>query len=316
MLRYFSTTTKAAARIDLLSLVAARKVPAVLSDGAGFVELVDVLPRLIPEGATGGDHIIADAARVSYSSSTIANRADDANNRRLIRHLYRHKHTSPFEMAEVVFRIKAPIFVARQWFRHRTANVNEQSARYSVMKDEFYTPTAIRKQSKTNAQGSAPETLLSDRMLQLKWNRYMEHSGPRAHAMYAALLKEFDVAREQARIGLPVSMYTQFHWKCDLHNLLHFLRLRMAPDAQEEIRDYANIMYAMVKPMFPHTCEAFEDYTLNSVTLSALDIKALQHLIQGGDPDSSSGAAFFTNERERAEFEEKVKRLALDRSAI
>ena len=169
--------------------------------------------------------------------------------RGLIRYLARHRHTTPFEMVEFKFHHVMPIFVARQWIRHRTANVNEYSARYSVVKDRFYRPSLerVRQQSKTNRQGGDEPVDVADR------RRVHATTSTSVEAHYADYQKMLDkgVARELARIGLPVNVYTEWYWKIDLHNLLHFLSLRMDPHAQQEIRDYANAMFALIQPIVP-----------------------------------------------------------------
>lgn len=272
----------------------------------GFVRLVDVMPRLIPESASGGDSVIANAARVSYGDG-MTDESNDAQDRRLIRHLMRHAHTSPFEMAEVKFHVKAPIFVARQWLRHRTASVNEWSGRYSPMPSEFYRPAVARLQSPTNMQGSrmdgSPVSSDSSKLL----SEYLDDSEALA-GKYNELIAKHGIAREQARIGLPVSIYTQFYWKCDLHNLLHFLKLRMAPDAQLEIQEYGHAIFDMIEPLFPITCEAFRDYRLNSISLTDCDRRALDILRAEGLTVAKES---FGNKREANEFEAKVRELRL-----
>ncbi len=260
----------------------------------GFVALVDAMPRLIPEGQTA-DQAIVQAARVSYGAGTKKINED----RGLIRYLLRHRHTTPFEMVEFKFHMAMPIFVARQWIRHRTANVNEYSARYSIMPDRFYRPSVenVRKQSTTNRQGGEEviDVSTAEDFLSL-----LEDS----EALYTRYLDLTDrgVARERARAALPVSVYTEWYWKCDLHNLLHFLSLRMDPHAQIEIRDYATAMYDMIKPIVPITCEAFEDYRMNSMQLTGLEVEALK----SGEPLATS------NSREKTEWEDKKTRLGLD----
>jgi thymidylate synthase (FAD) len=202
----------------------------------------------------------------------------------------RHRHTTPFEMVEFKFHCKMPIFVARQWIRHRTASVNEYSGRYSILEDDFFRPEEVRLQSATNKQGG---TGVADEGLSHDFNAYLK----RAEDLYRDYQKltEQGVSRELARIGLPHSIYTQWYWKIDLHNLLRFLALRMDSHAQEEIRDYANAMYSLVKPLVPHTCEAFEDYELNAVRLTALEVKAI----------SNGQALHAYNKREEAEWAAK-----------
>jgi thymidylate synthase (FAD) len=259
----------------------------------GLVALLDVMPRFAPVGKTA-DFAIVQAARVSYGHGTKQVNED----RGLIRYLARHRHTTPFEMVEFKFHHVMPIFVARQWIRHRTANVNEYSARYSVVKDRFYRPSleSLRQQSTTNRQGGAEQV---DNLTADEFYKYLES----VEAHYADYQKMLDkgVARELARIGLPLNVYTEWYWKIDLHNLLHFLSLRMDPHAQQEIRDFANAMFALVQPIVPIACEAFLDYNLHSTRLSRLEIEALRT----GQPLASD------NKREQTEWEEKKKRLGL-----
>ena len=214
----------------------------------GFVRLVDYM---------GGDDSVVQAARVSYGKGT----KKVSEDRGLIRYLMRHRHTTPFEMVEMKFHAKMPIFVARQWIRHRTANVNEYSLRYSEAMDEFYVPTGedVRLQSRTNRQGGSDEQVPRDLVDQVRQN--MKDVGDDAMKMYEEMTGA-GVAREQARGVLPVSNYTEWYWKIDLHNLFHFLHLRMDTHAQNEIREYANIMAQMVKAVCPLAFEAFMDYVV------------------------------------------------------
>jgi len=228
----------------------------------GFVRLIDYM---------GSDEAIVQAARVSYGKGTKKNQPD----RDLIRYLLRHQHTSPFEMVEFKFHCKLPIFVARQWIRHRTASVNEYSLRYSEAHNEFYfpDPEAIRKQSALNRQGRSDEmlqpeiqekvlTILKKHIQQL-WDDYEQ-------------FEQMDIARELARIHLPVSLYTEWYWKIDLHNLLHFLRLRLDPTAQYEIQVYAEAMAEIVKIAVPLSWEAFEDYVLQAKSFSRLELEIIR----------------------------------------
>ena len=259
----------------------------------GFIALVDAMPRLVPEGLTA-DSAIVQSARVSYGQGTKMVSED----RGLVRYLMRHHHSTPFEMVEFKFHIAMPIFIARQWIRHRTANVNEYSARYSIMPDRFYRPSIdnVRKQSKSNRQGGEGpiDAGTAEEFLQLLEN---------AEANYQKYteLTEKGVAREIARAVLPVSVYTEWYWKCDLHNIFHFLSLRMDPHAQIEIQDYAKAMYELIKPIVPVACEAFEDYRLNSMHLTGLEIDA----IRTGKPLATE------NKRETAEWQEKKAQLGL-----
>lgn len=220
----------------------------------GFVGLVDHM---------GSDQAIVQAARVSYGSGT-RQVQDDRN---LIRYLMRHEHTTPFEMCEVKFHIKLPIFVMRQLVRHRTASLNEYSARYSVITDEFYVPESvnIKPQSTTNRQGREGEftddarNTVRDNMRQA-WNS--------SYSVYQQLIDDVGVARETSRSVLPVGGYTECYWKANLKNFLHMTRLRMDSHAQWEIQEYAGAMYNLAKPLFPEACQAFEDYAVNAVKFS------------------------------------------------
>ena len=236
-----------------------RYVP-VLNDG--FVGLLDWL---------GSDQDIVNAARVSYAP--LGSKKTYEEDRKLIRYLMRHRHTSPFEMAELKFHVRVPIYVWRQWIRHRTASVNEVSGRYTVLKESFHRLSADewRFQSNSNRQGSdgyAPNdvgTQLSeaeDAFLQAAYKLYMERI-------------DQGIAREQTRKDLPLSICTEAYWKIDLHNLLHFLELRLDAHAQFEIRQYAQVIANFVKELFPLTWEAFCDYRLNAITLSALEQRIL-----------------------------------------
>lgn len=231
----------------------------------GFVRLVDCM---------GDDAAIVQAARVSYGKGTKSVSEDKG----LIRYLMRHRHTSPFEMVEFKFHIKLPIFVARQWIRHRTANVNEYSGRYSEMKDEFYIPDIeqLRTQSAVNKQGRSSE-LLPEETAKAIANQYKE-TQDRLFNEYSELL-ETELARELARINLPLSNYTEWYWKIDLHNLFHFLKLRMDVHAQYEIRVYADVMADIVRQILPLAYSAFEDYILNGVSFSGPELNAIKKLI-------------------------------------
>jgi thymidylate synthase (FAD) len=259
----------------------------------GLVALVDVMPRLVPEGQTA-DGAIVQAARVSYGQGTKQLNED----RGLIRYLVRHRHTTPFEMIEFKFHHVMPIFIARQWIRHRTANVNEYSARYSIVRDRFYRPSMenVRKQSMSNRQGGDEPI---DEVTAKDFLAYLD----KVEGSYADYQKLMDkgVARELARIGLPVNVYTEWYWKIDLHNLFHFLSLRMDAHAQQEIRDYANAMYALVKPIVPIAAEAFVDYNLQAAHLTRLELDSLR----SGQPLATE------NKREVAEWDEKKKKMGL-----
>ncbi len=228
----------------------------------GFVRLVDYM---------GGDAAIVQAARVSYGEGT----KKVSEDRALIRYLMRQRHTSPFEMVEFKFHVKLPIFVARQWIRHRTANVNEYSGRYSVMKQEFYIPQEkdIRFQSSVNKQGRSEEEVPAE--LKQRFIDFLRKTHAASYEEYQHLIDE-GLARELARINLPLSLYTEWYWKIDLHNLLHFLRLRLDPHAQLEIRQYAHVMAEMVKTVCPMAYEAFMDYSFNALSFSGPELKALK----------------------------------------
>jgi len=228
---------------------------------AGFVRLIDYM---------GGDESIVQSARVSYGKGTNSVSED----RGLIRYLMRHMHTTPFEMVELKFHVKLPIFVARQWIRHRTANVNEYSGRYSIMKDEFYIPEheAVHFQSMRNKQGRSEEEVpveLRQRVLDILTNTQQ-----RLYTEYEHMLEE-DIARELARVNLPLSLYTEWYWKIDLHNLFHFLHLRLDEHAQYEIRVYAQAMAEITKAVVPLAWEAFEDYQLHAEQFSQLELNVL-----------------------------------------
>ena len=238
-----------------------RKFP-VLNDG--FVCLVDCM---------GDDAAVVQAARVSYGAGT----RQVSDDRTLIRYLLRHRHTTPFEMAELKFLVRVPMDCWRQWIRHRTANVNEYSTRYSVAIDSMQCtePDAWRLQSTSNRQGSG-EFLSAElgQSLSAEERRFQEQ----AEQLYKSRL-ESGVAREQARKDLPLSTYTEAYWKVDLHNLLHFLALRMDAHAQWEIRTYAStIGEGIVKPLFPLVWEAFEDYRMQAMFLTRLDIGVIERL--------------------------------------
>ena len=250
-------------RQALLQELKWKKFP-VLNDG--FVCLVDIM---------GDDSSIVQAARVSYGEGT--KKASD--DRTLIRYLLRHRHTTPFEMVELKFLVRVPMDCWRQWIRHRTANVNEYSTRYSIAIDSMQSTPANewRTQSQTNRQGSE-EMLPADvgEKLSAAEREFQEQT----RRMYQERL-DLGVAREQARKDLPLSTYTEAYWKVDLHNLLHFLSLRMDSHAQLEIREYsATIGRKIVQPLLPMVWEAFEDYRLNASGLSRLEIGCIQRLMQ------------------------------------
>ena len=239
----------------------------------GFVRVIDYM---------GTDQSIVQAARVSYGEGTKKLRED----RGLIRYLLSHWHTTPFEMCEIKFHIKLPIFVARQWIRHRTANVNEYSARYSVLDKEFYVPEMdqLGSQSTTNKQGRS-NTL--DKKFAKQAQDLIQKNSEQLYDDYQNLLNgkllnkdEYvegeGLARELARTTLPLNYYTQWYWKVDLHNLMHFLRLRADSHAQYEIQIYAEKMVEILKKWVPLTYEAFEDYRSDSFQLSKEAMKIVK----------------------------------------
>ena len=262
----------------------------------GFVRLIDVM---------GDDNAIVQAARVSYGSGTKKVHED----RGLIRYLMRHLHTTPFEMVEFKFHVKLPIFVARQWIRHRTANVNEYSGRYSEMKDEFYVPAIdqVRAQSATNKQGRAEEAFDPSEAERIRTG--MLDTQTRLYGEYQDLLQA-DLAREIARINLPVSNYTEWYWKVDLHNLFHFLKLRIDPHAQYEIRVYGEVMAQIVKAAVPVAYEAFEDYILHARRFSRRERTALKALLPSLSADPTILEAAGLKGREAQEFLAKLDELA------
>jgi thymidylate synthase (FAD) len=236
----------------------------------GFVRVIDYM---------GDDAAIVQAARVSYGAGTKHAR-DDAG---LIRYLMRHWHSTPFEMCELKLHVKLPVFVARQWIRHRTANVNEYSARYSILDREFYIPEPqhLAAQSRINNQGRGEvlEGAEAARVLEL-----LKADAGRAYDHYLEMLSQDGqqgLARELARMNLPANVYTQWYWKVDLHNLFHFLRLRADPHAQYEIRVYAEAIAAMVADWVPAAYAAFEDYRLNGVALSGRAMDCLRRMLKG-----------------------------------
>jgi thymidylate synthase (FAD) len=236
----------------------------------GFIRVIDYM---------GDDAAIVQAARVSYGAGTKHVQNDEG----LIRYLMRHWHSTPFEMCEVKLHVKLPVFVARQWIRHRTANVNEYSARYSILDREFYIPAPeqLAAQSTVNNQGRG-EVLQGEeaaRVLDL-----LKSDANRAYDHYEAMLSQDGqqgLARELARMNLPANIYTQWYWKVDLHNLFHFLRLRADPHAQYEIRVYAEAIAACVRDWVPLAYAAFEDYRMGGVTLSAKAIAVVKRMLTG-----------------------------------
>ncbi|WP_282025531.1 FAD-dependent thymidylate synthase [Limimaricola cinnabarinus] len=236
----------------------------------GFVRMIDYM---------GDDAAICQAARVSYGRGTKSVQNDEG----LIRYLMRHWHSTPFEMCELKLHVKLPVFVARQWIRHRTANVNEYSARYSILDREFYIPRTedLAAQSSQNNQGRGDVLGPEESARVLDWLREDAH---RAYDHYEQMISDEGqqgVARELARMNLPANTYTQWYWKVDLHNLFHFLRLRADSHAQYEIRVYADAICEMVKDWVPAAYRAFEEYRLGGVTLSASGVECLRRMLAG-----------------------------------
>jgi thymidylate synthase (FAD) len=233
----------------------------------GFVRLIDYL---------GDDSRIVAAARVSYGKGTKTFREDKG----LINYLLRNDHTSPFEQVVFTFHVKLPIFVARQWIRHRTARLNEISARYSVMKSEFYLPsrTGIAFQSENNKQGRAATAVPVG--LQKKVLAILEKYQTELYGAYEDLL-ENNIARELARINLPLSLYTEWYWQIDLHNLFRFLKLRLDAHAQLEIRAYAGALHTLGAKVCPIAFEAFDEHVLRGERFSRTEMAALRNLLKG-----------------------------------
>jgi thymidylate synthase (FAD) len=262
----------------------------------GFVRVVDYM---------GDDAAIVQAARVSYGRGTKRVQEDAG----LIRYLMRHRHTTPFEMCEIKFHVKLPIFVARQWIRHRTASVNEYSARYSILDKEFYIPSPenLAAQATINRQGRG-ELLDGEEASEVL--DLLRSDADRCYAHYASMLNEGEeadpgrrgLARELARMNLTLNTYTQWYWKTNLHNLFHFLSLRADSHAQYEIRVYAEVMLRMTEAWVPIASAAFRDYRLGAVTLSAQMVAVVKRLLAGeGVTQETSGLT----RREWAEFSEQ-----------
>ena len=244
----------------------------------GFVRVIDYM---------GDDGAVVQAARVSYGRGT----RKVSEDRGLLRYLMRHRHTTPFEMCEIKFHVKLPVFVARQWIRHRTASVNEYSARYSILNREFYIPLPeqLSTQSRDNRQGRGGvlQGEEAERVLDI-----LREDAARNYADYQEMLNEDDegnvidpkrrgLARELARMNLTLNIYTEWYWKCNLHNLLHFLSLRADPHAQYEIRVYADTMLEALRAWVPMTAEAFEDYRLGGAHLSRAGLEAVKRMLAG-----------------------------------
>jgi len=238
----------------------------------GFVRLVDFM---------GSDASVVQAARVSTNKGTTDKKRDEM----LIRYLMRMRHTSPFEQVEFKFHCKLPIFCARQMVRHRTASLNEMSGRYSQMPEEYYIPEIdrLRTQDKVNLQGSGEEQIEEATWIQDSFKDECKLS----FENYNSYLK-CGLAREIARINLPLSTYTQWYWKMDLHNLFHFLALRLHPHAQYEMRQYAKAIFALIQPIVPVSCQAFAEYKLNARTFSGKEMNIIKGLLNKIHPNDIS----------------------------
>ena len=235
----------------------------------GFVRLVDYL---------GGDQRIVQAARVSYGEGTKSYREDAA----LIDYLWRHEHTSPFEQVVLTFHVKLPIFVARQWIRHRTARVNEISGRYSIMRDEFFLPApdALAPQSEDNKQGRSDMPF--DEQIASKIQDILKEGANLSYERYRELI-DLGLAREVARIALPLSLYTEWYWQMDLHNLFRFLMLRLDPHAQREIREYAKVILEITRKVARAATASFERHTLEAVRFSGPEMRELRRRLKQGE---------------------------------
>lgn len=251
----------------------------------GFVRLVDYF---------GGDQRIVQSARVSYGEGTKTVSQDGA----LIDYLLRHQHTSPFEQVVMTFHLKMPIFVARQWVRHRTGRMNEVSGRYSIMKDEFYVPEAdkVAPQSTDNKQGRANEAF--DKAKAEEIIDSLKKGQENAYENYSELIDE-GLAREIARINLPLSLYTEFYWEMDLHNLFHFLKLRLDSHAQYEIRVYAEAILEICKKVAPMATASFMNHQNEGVNFSGEEMDALRKIL-AGEPNPLEG-------KKMERFNEKIK---------
>jgi thymidylate synthase (FAD) len=254
----------------------------------GFIRVLDYM---------GNQDTVAESARVSYQQGTKSKR----DNKGLLRYLIRHHHHSPLEMCEIRFHIKLPMFVARQWIRHRTANVNEMSARYSVLPDEFYVPDKanISAQSKSNKQGRESNEHFDSKHIQ----DILSKANDLSYSIYDSLIDDGDLSREIARSVLPVAMYTEWIWKIDLRNLLHFIQLRADSHAQYEIRVYAEVMKDIVNMWCPDIMEAFDAFAISGQTFSSEEIETLLSAL---DFDKITDS-FIKSKSEYKEFIDKIK---------
>lgn len=237
--------------------------------GKGFVKLIDCMPKEVPMDSRKlmCDSAIVQAARVSYGQGL----KDYNTDKKLINYLYKHKHTSPFEMVKFKFHVKTPIFVARQWFRHRMGNYNEISGRYSKLKEEIYIPEKVSSQSLINKQLSANDDLRNDDIVRNLMTNAETYNNIQ-FTNYEELMKA-GVSRETARINLPLSLFTEFYFSIDLHNLLNFIKLRNSENAQYEIKQYAKAIEDIITPLCPITMDAYKNHT--TITLSTEQLKAL-----------------------------------------
>ncbi|MDH7483117.1 MAG: FAD-dependent thymidylate synthase [Spirochaetales bacterium] len=262
----------------------------------GFVRLVDYL---------GGDARIVQAARVSYGAGTRSFREDAA----LIDYLMRHEHTSPFEQVVLTFHIKLPIFVARQWIRHRTARVNEISGRYSILPEEYFIPSpdALAPQSADNKQGREDEPF--DAATAERLRAIIEEASAQSFKAYRELL-DAGLAREVSRIVLPLSLYTEWYWQMDLHNLFRFLALRLDPHAQREIREYARVILEITRKVAPAATASFERYMLQGVRFSGPEMEELRRrlgLVQASEAEHDAISSRGLTGKDLARFEEKLR---------
>jgi len=289
--------------IDLICHNHGEQYPKISCLSEGFVRLVDCMPRIsYDKDITTLDHAVTQAARLSYSHGTKTINKDKA----LLRYLLRHMHTSPFEMIEFKFHMKLPIFIARQIVRHRTASLNELSGRYSILPCKFDVPSKVREQSKSNKQGS--EGLVNEK--DSEWFvDTLEELCENAYQKYHEALAK-GISREQAREFLPINVYTEWFWKVDLHNLLHFLSLRCDEHAQKEVRDYANAILELITPLVPVTIEAWNDY--DPLRGGMLLTKQEVEFIKDSNINEFSESKLKTgNKREKLEWKEKAEKLGL-----
>lgn len=291
--------------IDIMTVHFKESLPEIKCLDKGVVRLIDIMPRVVDAQMPTIDSAIVQAARVSYGAGTKTLNED----RGLIRYLLRHRHTTPFEMVEFKFLIKCPMFIGEQILRHRTASINKISGRYSIMKDEFYIPNQeeIRAQSSKNKQCSEGQL---EEDYAASFVETLENCASVSFDEYMRAV-DIGVGREQARMVLPANLYTEFYWKIDLHNLLHFLALRSDAHAQKEIQDYANAIINLIKPLAPMTIEAWEDYhpMRGAMILTRLEIEHLKKLLTG--MQLPKDLPKLGNKREEAELVDKFAKLGI-----